>query len=437
MRTLLANALLIDLDPPNVRKGSLLVQNGTIVQILAEDATYQPVAGEETLDCTGQIIMPALVNGHTHLYSSLAPGMPPPHRKPTSFVEILDQVWWRLDSALDDESVWMSAFVGAARAALNGCGTLVDHHASPNAIPGSLDLVKDALNTVGLRGVLCYEVTDRNGMLGAEAGLKENARFGAANRSGGRFAGMAGAHASFTLGDTTLQRLAELADEYSVGVHIHCAEDEADVENSFRREGIGLMQRLSKYRIIRNGTILAHCTHLSEKAIAEASNAGCWIAHNARSNMNNSVGYARAAVTGDCRLVLGTDGMDNDLFAESRVSFLKSRDEKTAADISRWLHWISQTAACASEKLGIRLGVLEQGAAADLMLLDYAELTPITPGNLPGHWFYGMTSAHVRSLMVAGDWVVRERDFAHPEIKSKLEDARRITERLWERYETI
>ena len=209
------------------------------------------------------ILMPGITVGHTHLYSALAAGMPAPVRAPADFVQILEEIWWKLDRALDDEGVRMSALVGAAAAALCGATTIIDHHASPSAITGSLDVVRGSLATVGLRGVLCYEVTDRNGHPGARAGMAENARFLAANRDGGAFAGLVGAHASFTLGDATLAEIAEIADEFSTGVHIHCAEDPADAQACRAEHGTGIVERLERFRILREGSVFAHCTHLT------------------------------------------------------------------------------------------------------------------------------------------------------------------------------
>ncbi len=191
MALVLQNAVLVDLDPAKVETGGLRIDGGQIVG----RGSVKAAAGDEVIDCGGAVVLPGMVNGHTHLYSALAVGMPAPPRMPKNFLEILQLVWWRLDQALDAESVVMSALMGALEALHCGTTTLIDHHASPNFIHESLDLIERGINTVGLRGVLCYEATDRHGQTGREAGLAENRRDLQKCRTnrGGQFAGLAGA----------------------------------------------------------------------------------------------------------------------------------------------------------------------------------------------------------------------------------------------------
>src|SRR4051794_224080 len=211
-----------------------------------------------------------LVCGHTHLYSALARGMPAPPRTPAMFTEILEQVWWRLDRALDLDLIVWSARLGALEALESGTTALVDHHSSPNAIEGSLDVIAGACTEVGVRVACCYEVTDRNGLDGAKAGLAENERF---LRAGGR--GYVSAHACFTLSDDTLDAVCGLADDLGTGVHIHVAEAEDDAAAGERLEGRA-----------RDSWLLAHAVHLDRVLPGT-------VLHNPRSNLNNAVGYGR------------------------------------------------------------------------------------------------------------------------------------------------
>src|SRR5436190_14446585 len=224
MPTFFRDALLVQLDPPRVESGNLRVADGNIVGVGTE---VVPSPGDETVDCGGAVLMPGLVNGHTHLYSALAAGMPAPPRAPRNFHEILKFIWWRLDRAHTLESVEISGLVGALAAVRCGTTTLIDHHASPNAIEGSLSVLENGIAVVGCRGVLCYEVTDRNRPDEAAAGLAENERYvrECQKRADGRFAGMVGAHASFTLEEESLIACVELARRLKAGVHIHAAED--------------------------------------------------------------------------------------------------------------------------------------------------------------------------------------------------------------------
>ncbi len=130
--------------------------------------------------------MPGNICSHTHFYGAFARGLYIPGPAPKDFPEILRRLWWTLDMALDDDGVLSSALVCLVDAIRNGTTTLFDHHASPMHIDGSLDIIAGAVEAAGLRAVLCYEVTDRNGPEGAAAGIAENVRFIKAQRAGGR-----------------------------------------------------------------------------------------------------------------------------------------------------------------------------------------------------------------------------------------------------------
>ncbi len=432
MDRLLTNALLVDIDPPGARHGWIRICGDTISE--TGTGTPPPAAADgEITDCGGAIVIPGLVVGHTHLYSALAPGMPPPKQAPGDFVGILEQIWWKLDRALDDDAVEVSALAGAARAALCGATTIVDHHASPNAIPGSLDRVRAGIESVGLRGILCYEVTDRNGAAGAKAGLEENDRYLSLPR-GNRFCGLVGAHASFTLGDDTLGTLAEIADAHACGIHIHAAEDPADERDCIARAGCGLVERFGRFGILRPGSIVAHGTHLDATSLERLRAAGVWMAHNPRSNMNNSVGYAPVDEMAKGLVALGTDGIDGDIFTESRFAFFKARDARAALGMADCLNWVAGSARMASDLLGVRLGRIEAGGAADLAVLRYDAGTPVSSDNLLGHWFFGFGARHVTSVMACGEWVVRDGELVRAGARRALERVGPAARRVWRRF---
>jgi cytosine/adenosine deaminase-related metal-dependent hydrolase len=245
--------------------------------------------------------------------------MPPPQRVPTNFVDILELVWWRLDRALDPEMIRWSAMLGALEALESGTTGIVDHHSSPNAIEGSLDIIAAACAEVGVRVRCCYEVTDRNGAAGARAGLAENERF---LRSGGD--GFVGAHACFTLSPSTLEDVVGLATEVGAGVHIHVAEDAVDEPAGARLDGVS-----------GPAWLLAHGVHLDRPLEGT-------MAHNPRSNMNNAVGYGRPARWDS--VVLGTDGIGADMLEEFRIAFACHRaDDVTASPEAAW-SWLESGA---------------------------------------------------------------------------------------------
>lgn len=260
---------------------------------------------------------PGMVCGHHHLYSSLARGMPAPPAQPTGFEEILEQVWWRLDTALDLEMVRAGARLGATEALLCGTTAIVDHHESPNAIEGSLDVIAEACSEVGVRVVCAYGVTDRHGDEGARRGLAENERF---IRAGGR--GLVGVHAAFTCTDETLESAAGLASDLGVGVHIHVAEGPADAGAGARLEALAA-----------DDWLLVHCVLLDRDLPGT-------IAHNPRSNMNNAVGYAAPGERAN-RVVLGTDGIGADMLEEFRLAYVAHRaDDVTASPETAWA-WLA------------------------------------------------------------------------------------------------
>ena len=236
---LLKDATVATLDPPNLEPACLRVEGPRIVE---RAATLTPVRGEDVVGLEGALVLPGFVNAHTHLYSSLARGMPGPAKPSRSFVAILEKVWWRLDRALDEESVYVSGLVGAIEAARSGTTLLFDHHASPSFIRGSLATLRRAVEQVGLRSVLCYETTDRNGLEGRDAGIAESRGFleqGPTDLT----LGMLGAHASFTLSDESLGRLSAAIQDEGSSLHVHVAEDRADIEHCRVRHACGLVER--------------------------------------------------------------------------------------------------------------------------------------------------------------------------------------------------
>ncbi len=414
------------LDPVRIERRDLHVDAGRVVT----------AANGGSRDCSGCIVLPGNVCAHTHLYSALARGMPYALEPPQNFVQILQRVWWRLDRALDGDSIRASALVGGMEALLSGTTTLVDHHASPNAVDGSLNVVADALQQLGIRSVLCYETTDRDGPERALAGVEENRRFLRDHRHS-LARGLVGAHASFTLSDETLASCVEVAHESGAGLHIHAAEDRADEEDAESRFGRRVVARLAAAGALDERTLLAHGVHFDDEEIGLVRDAGSAIAHNARSNMNNSIGRARVLAAGE-RLALGTDGIGSDMFEESRAAYLRVREDDGAIGADWPLSRLQESAHLAGRIFDEPLlGTLEAGAPADLVVLDYAAPTPVGDSTFAGHWVFGLSSRAVRDVMVAGEWVVLDRQLAKLDQRQLAAEARVEAERLWRRLDEI
>jgi putative selenium metabolism protein SsnA len=358
---------------------------------------------------------------------------------PDDFLQILQRIWWRLDRALDTDLIRASALVGGLEALLSGTTTLVDHHASPNEIGGSLDVVAEALEELGVRSLLCYETSDRDGPERALAGIDENRRF-VGRISAEKPAltrGLVGAHASFTLSDDTLAACAEAARSLEVGLHVHAAEDALDESDSEHFHGQRVTARLAHAGALDGRTLLAHGVHFDEHEIALVQASNAFVAHNARSNMNNAVGRAAVEALG-IRLALGTDGIGSDMFEESRAAFFRLREDDVHAGAEWSLDRLAAGARFVGSAFGERkLGKLETGAPADLVVLDYAAPAPVTTGTFAGHWIFGLASRHVRDVMVGGEWVVLDRVPTRVDPQEVAARARSEVERLWKRLDDV
>ncbi len=415
------------LRPPVVETGDLTIDGGRVVA----DGTAR--SGSERLDCAGCLVIPGNVCAHTHLYSSLARGMPYRLAPPRSFLEILQRVWWRLDRALDPATIRASALAGGMEALLAGTTTLIDHHASPAAVDGSLDVVADALAGLGIRSVLCYETSDRDGPEVARQGLDENARFLDSVDAGSHplARGMVGAHASFTLSDDTLAACGELARERGVGVHIHVAEDAIDERDSELRCGVRVAARLAAAGALQRRSLLAHGVHLRADEIETIAAAGATVVHNARSNMNNGVGRAPLGALGE-RVAIGTDGIDGDMFEESRAAYFRRREDEHGSGPTWPLDRMAVGALVAGEAFGEPLlGRLEPGAPADLVVLRYPAITPLNAATLAAHWLFGLRGGVVRDVIVDGQVVVRDARPVRVDAAEVAAEARAATSRLW------
>ena len=426
MKTLLKNTVVVTLSPGSIESVDLRISHGKIIE---RGKILVPLRDEKVVDLKGKIVLPGFVNAHTHLYSSLSREMPSPKSSPKNFLEILKKIWWKLDQALDEETIYYSALVGAIESVQCGTTTLIDHHASPNAIHGSLDIIKEALSKVGIRGVLCYEVTDRGGKKKRDEGIAENERFIRKNRGNVFFRGLVGAHASFTLSDESLSLCGELAVAENTGIHIHVAEDPCDVSDAKAKYHCSIVDRLARNNLLTRKSIFAHCIHLAQKDYSHLNKSQAWLVHNPRSNMNNTVGYAPIHQFKK-RGMIGTDGFPSDMIEEAKIAFFKRQDsgQKEKIDFS---HLISGGQQCISEIFASSFGTLTKNSVADLIVLDYTAPTPMMPENILGHYLFGMRSANIESVMVDGKWVMKNRILPGIDIEALYSEADKKSKKMW------
>ena len=390
----------------------------------------------QRIDGQGKLLMPGWINTHMHLYSTFARGMAL-QRNPHGFKEILEHLWWRLDKALDAESVYYSALIPALTAIKNGVTSIIDHHASPNAIDGSLDRIQQALEEVGLRAVLCYEVSERNGREQAQAGLRENERFiRKQKKQTSLYEGMIGLHAAFTLSDETLERAADLGRQLDKGFHIHLAEGTAD--DSRPRYGVSTTERLFRHHILGRQTLTAHAVHLTEADMDLLAQTGTMVAHNPQSNMNNAVGRADvfSLLAKHILLGLGTDGMSASLYSDMRAANLIHKHDLQDNRVG-W-NEVRQMALQNNAKIfqrlsGTALGQIAPGLPADMILIDYLPPTPMTNENIWGHILFGIADAPVDTVFINGEPVLREKKIRHVDEREIHAKARELAQRVWER----
>ncbi|MCC6337301.1 MAG: amidohydrolase family protein [Myxococcales bacterium] len=374
--------------------------------------------GARRLDCAWDArvtLRPGAVNAHTHLYSGLAPlGLPAPKVPPEDFVQILERIWWKLDRALDEELLRVSARYALAEAVLTGTTTLLDHHESPNFIEGSLDVLAAAADEVGARLAVTYGATGRNfGREEERRGLGECARFVKSNRRP-QVKGLVGLHASFTVSDECVREAGALAEQLGVGVHVHVAEDGADVEDARRRGYAGPLERLLDLGALPPGSLIAHGVHLTAAQVKRADEAGLWFLQNPRSNEGNKVGYP-SALAASSHVALGTDGWPAEMDVEAQALFRLGAahgDAQAVLEARTQAGW-----ALASHLFGAKLGVAEAGADADVVVS--------VPGQKPRH------------VLVAGRPVVVDGRLVSADVEEVRAKAREAAPRLWKRMESL
>jgi cytosine/adenosine deaminase-related metal-dependent hydrolase len=419
----------MDAEPaPRVETVDLRIADGRIAQ---RGSNLAPALGETTVDLQGVTVLPGNINAHTHLYSTFAAGMPRPKQRPQTFTDILTQIWWPLDRALDAESNYLSAAAGAWDAVRCGTTLLFDHHSSLASVGGSLDRIEEGIAKIGLRACLCYEVTDRGGRGSRDVTLQENERYLskiAAQPGTGVpcFKAIVGAHASFTLEERTLQLLSDLCDRTQVGVHMHLAEGSTDREVSQDREWKDPLDRLRDFGLVRPGSIFAHGVDLSPLDMQTLEENSCWLVHNGRSNMNNGVG--RAPVDRfPSRCALGTDGLDDNMWGELRTTFFRGNEAGRGplgfGGAERF--WLGGYR-LAREFFGEPFGSLDSGAPADFVILNTFQKTPLESETWLSHLLYNFHPWDIDSVYVAGRCVYKMGDPAPLDSKLCREAARRI-----------
>lgn len=440
-KTLIKNGIIITLGKNNrvLYNHGLLIEEDKIVSIapITEFTdTYDLV-----IDAKNQVVMPGFINGHMHFYSTMVRGLG--KAEPANdFLGVLENLWWRLDKKLTLEDTYYSTLLMLLTAIKKGTTTIIDHHASPFAILGSLQEIAKAVKQTGLRANLCYELSDRDGEKTIQEGIQENAdfiRYCQENPSE-QIKALFGLHASFTLSDQTLRKAAKIGHDLNTGFHVHTAEADSDQQYNIKHFGKRVVERFYHEGILGPNTICAHCTHINDAEIELLRKTNTIAVHNPQSNMNNAVGVANIMkmINAGVLVGLGTDAMTVNMLEELRCALWAqhlSQKNPTIAFMEVTQTLLFNNAEIANRFWNVGLGELKAGNAADLVLIDYMPITPLDETTVLGHILFGLSQATVDTTIANGNTLMRNKQLQlginEEEVSARCCE---LAKALWQRF---
>lgn len=435
---LVGNGTIITQDKSNpyIKNGCVAIDGSVIADIGDNEILKAKYRTSEYIDAEGKIIMPGMINTHMHIYSAFARGMK--SEPANNFIEILQNLWWRLDKKLTLEDIKYSAYTTYIDCIKNGVTTVFDHHASPMAAEGSLFTIAEAAKELGMRTCLCYETSDRDGEEILKAGIKENIDFIKSTNKEELIKGMFGMHASFTLSDRSLEMCREAMDGIDAGYHIHVAEGIEDLYDSLRKHGKRIVERLLDFGILSDKTITVHCVHVNnaEMDILKAANVN--IVHNPESNMGNAVGCSPVMefIKKGINVGLGTDGYTSDMFESMKAGNLIHKHNLCNPNAG-WseipaMAFENNRTIC-SKYFEKETGILKPGAYGDVIVVDYNPLTPMDETNINSHIIFGMSGRNVTDTIINGKVVMKNREIQGIDEEQIFMRSRELAEKLWKR----
>ena len=438
---LIGNGRLFTRDPerPYIEDGGVVTDGATIIAVDTAENLKARFPQAQFIDAHGQLIMPAFINAHTHIYSGLARGLSINGYDPTNFYEILDGMWWKLDRELTLEDTKASAYATYLECIRNGVTTVFDHHASYKEIPGSLFAIADCAKEMGIRSCLCYEVSDRDGEEKCDQAIRENADFiqYCQEQKDPMLAAMFGMHALFTISDKTFEKCVR-ANDGRTGYHIHICEGLNDVVDSRDNYHMLPVERLEKWGILGEKTILGHCIHLTEPEMDKIAASNTMVVNNPESNMGNAVGCSPVLKMFEkgILLALGTDAYTHDMLESLKVALTIQRHNAGMPNVA-WNEvttmLFQNNAKVAAKYFDAPLGIIKEGAAADIIVMDYLPFTPIGADNLDGHMIFGMNGRQCRTTMASGRLLYQDRQFIDIDEEKLSADIKQTAEKLWGR----
>jgi len=418
-------------------RGAVAYEGSTITAVGEEHELRARYPDAEIIDAKGGVIMPALINAHTHIYSALARGLAIEGNNPTNFYEVLDGTWWAMDRKLTLEGSRASADALLIDCIKQGVTTIFDHHAAYAQIPGSLFQIGESAKRFGIRACLCYEVSDRDGQEKCDQAIAENAEWISycEKNKDPMLAAMFGGHALFTLSDRTFEKMVA-ANNGRTGFHIHVSEGMDDVYDSLRNYGRRPVQRLHDHGILGAKTLLGHCIHVNPAEIDLIAQTGTMVVNNPESNMSNAVGVCpvlplhRAGIL----LGLGTDAWTNDMIESLKAALCVQRLNACLPNVA-WCEvtemLFANNAKIAAKYFPQPLGVLRPGAAADIIVMDYKPYTPFSDENIDGHILFGMTGKLCRTTIAGGRLLMRDRELIGIDEEAENAHILETAKKLW------
>ena len=424
-------------EMPFVENGAVAIEGTKIAAVGETEVIKKQYGDAEFIDAKGGVIMPAFINTHEHIYSAMARGLSIKGYNPKGFLDILDGQWWTIDRHLTLEQTKYSAVETLISCIRNGVTTVFDHHASFGQIGGSLFTIADVAKELGVRACLCYEISDRDGMDKARESVMENAEFirYALKDDTDMIAGMMGMHAQFTISDATME-LAAANKPDEVGYHIHVAEGIEDLHDCLKKYGKRIVDRLMDFNILGEKTLLGHCIYINPHEMDLIKDTNTMVVHNPESNMGNACGCPptmelvhRGILTG-----LGTDGYTHDMIESYKVANVLHKHHLCDAnaawgEVPKML--FENNAAIANRYFKTPLGVLKEGAAGDVIVVDYNPPTQLDASNINGHILFGMTGRDVVTTVANGRVLMKDREIKVIDVEEAMAKCREESAKLW------